>query len=158
MRTFIRNNIELPLLRQELFDYSNDEIIELLDDNSKFFDPSLLYRSIEEIFNINLYVFTYDEKREIEIPRNKIFHSRPPRLYRPTVLIIKIIAGDYEIPKCELIVDYNDQKSAIVKLFGESMTNICHSLILQNYSNTIIISKTLVLGVKLFLPKKKITM
>jgi len=142
LRTFILNNIELSLLKQELFDYSNDEIIELLENNSEFFDPALLYRSIEEIFNINLYVFTYNEKREIDIPRNKIFHSRPPRLYRPTILITKIMAGDYEIPKCELIVDYNDQKSEIVKLFGENMTNICHDLILQNYNNIITISKT----------------
>ena len=142
LRNFIINNIEIPLLKQELFDYSDDEIIKLFEDNSKFFDPALLYRSIEEIFNINLYVFTYNEKREIEIPRNKIFHARSLRLYRPTILIIKIIAGDYEIPKCELIVDYNDKKFEMVKIFGESMTNICHDIILQNYSNIVTISKS----------------
>lgn len=142
LRKFIANNIEISLLKQELFDYSNDEIMELLINDSKFFDPSLLYRAIEEIFNINLYVFTYDEKREIDIPRNKIFHSRPLRLYRPTVLIMKIIAGGYQIPKCELIVDYNDEKSEIIKLFGENMTNICHDLILQNYNNIITISRS----------------
>jgi hypothetical protein len=141
LRTFISNNIELSLLKQELFDYSDDEITKLLASDSEFFDPSLLYRAVEEIFNINLYVFTYNEKNEIEIPRNKIFHSRPHRLYRPTILITKIITGDYEIPKCELIVDYNDQKLEIIKLFGESMTNICHNLILQNYNSTITISR-----------------
>ena len=142
LRRFIMDNIELSLLKQELFDYSNEEIINLLSNNSEFFDPALLYRAVEEIFNVNLYVFTYNEKREIDIPRNKIFHSRPPRLYRPTVLIAKIIAGDYEIPKCELIVDYNDQEFEIVKLFGENMTTICHDLILQNYNNIVTISRT----------------
>ena len=142
LRKYIKNKaVEIPLLSQELFDFSDDEIIKLLENDSEFFDPYLLYRAIEEIFNINLYVFTYDEKQEIEIPRNKIFHSRPTRLYRPTILIMKIRAGNNQIPKCELIVDYNEQQLGIIKLFGESMTNICHNFILEKYSDIFVITK-----------------
>jgi len=117
LRKFISNVVKTSLLRQELFDFSDDEIMKLLEDDSEFFDPYLLYRAAEEIFNINLYVFTYDEKQEIEIPRNKIFHSRSARLYRPTVLIMKIMAGNHQIPKCELIVVFKEKTTEKDKIY-----------------------------------------
>ena len=141
LRIYLSNNIELSLLKQELFDYSDNEITKLFRDESNFFDPFLLYRAVEEIFNINLYVFTYDNDNAIEIPRHKIFHARPARLYRPTILISKTHTKDGDVPKYELIVDYNEEKFEIVKIFGDNMTKICHSLILENYHNLITFSK-----------------
>jgi hypothetical protein len=145
LKLYILNNINIEVMRQELFDYNDSEIKELFLDDTKFFDPALIYRAVEETFNINLYVFTFDENKTLELPRYKIFHSRPAREYRPTVLIMKILAREsniIEIPKCELIVDFNEEKYEIVKIFGESITNICHGLILQNYSNIVTISKS----------------
>lgn len=143
LRLYIRDNINLALLKQELYDYTEKDIIELFTDNNIFLDPYLVYRAIEEFFNINVYVFTASEAGELEIPRYKIFHARPLRLYRPTVVLIKVIPNkkDLQIPKCELVVDFNAEKMQIVKLFGESMTKICHDIILENILKIAVISE-----------------
>lgn len=140
LRLYIMNKINPGLLKQELYDYSDEEIISILGDNNKFLDPSLFYRAIEEVFEINIYVFTplppsgdETELGAFEIPRFKIFHARPLRLNRPTVVLMKTtrIGGlgsdPLEYPQCELIVDYDADNNQIVKLFGPEMTEICHS-------------------------------
>ena len=148
LKKYIFNNVNHSVMKQELYDYTDQEVADLFENT--FFDPALIYRAVEEIFNINVYVFTYGNGGELEVPRCKIFHSRPPRTYRPTVLIAKIFATSKKriegynvnnIPKCELIVNYDDEKSRIIKYFGESMTSICHDIILQNDMNTITISQ-----------------
>ncbi len=137
LRTFIANNIEKSLVKQEMFDYTDDEIDNVMRDNNVFYDPSLFYRAVEEIFKINIYVFTPtegDNQGMIDIPRFKIFHSRPERSYRPTVVIIKTMGSEsngLEYPQCELIVDYDKTRHEIVKLFGPSMTKICHTSIVN---------------------------
>ena len=124
------------LLKQELYDHSDAEIMDLFRDNSKFLDPALFYRAVEETFNINIYVFAppppsgdETELGALDIPRFKIFHSRPLRLHRPTVVIMKTWGSESDAlkyPQCELIVDYDNDNSQIVKLFGPEMTEVCH--------------------------------
>lgn len=129
--------VKPSLLKQEMFDYTDDEIINLFRDNSEFLDPSLFYRAVEETFNINIYVFappppTGDETElgAMDVPRFKIFHARPLRLHRPTIVIIKTWGSEsdaLEYPQCELIVDYDKDNFQIIKLFGSTMTGVCHS-------------------------------
>lgn len=130
LRTYIADNVNSALLKQELYDYSDEEIMQILQDKEKFLDPALFYRAVEEIFNINIYVFSVDDDNEfgyLEIPRHKIFHSRPVRPNRPTVVIMKTFGSDsIEFPQCELIVDYDIKNSLSVKLFGVEMATICH--------------------------------
>lgn len=137
-RTYLASNIHPSLLQQELYDYDEAEITELLRDNERFLDPSLVYRALEEVFSINIYTFTYAADTGIlDIPRFKIFHSRPLRLHRPTVLIMKIEGSEsnaLKIPQCELIVDYNKPALQIMKLFGPEMTEICHSTLQETMS------------------------
>ena len=145
MRKTINQSIYPSLLKQELFDYSDNEILEILNDNEAYFNPDIFYRAVEEVFNINIYVFTSipDNEKDndflgnISIPRSQLFHSRPLRIDRPTVVVLKvkdIEMGTHE--HCELIVDYNEENNTIAKLFGENMTKICHS-ILVNRVNTL---------------------
>lgn len=133
------------LLKQELYDCSDAEIINLLRDPSKFFDPFLFYRAIEETYNINIYVFSPSsnpngiELGVLEVPRFKIFHSRPIRSDRNTMVILKTFAADFGTtgdPQCELIVDYDEETDDAIKLFGEEMTSICNE-ILRNTVKTI---------------------
>ena len=152
LRQYIAHNITPDLLKQELYDYTNVEILELLQDESKFYDPSLIYRAVEEIFGINIYVFTpgVNTMGALDVPRFKIFHSRPPRLQRPTVVIFKTWGSESNgllYPQCELIVDLDETKREteretnkdqirIMKLFGAEMTEVCHKA-LQNTLKTI---------------------
>lgn len=137
LRQYISQNTMPGLLKQELYDYTDDEIIDLLQDDTKFYDPALIYRAVEEIFAINIYVFTPGDNitmGALEVPRFKIFHSRPPRLHRPTVVIFKTWGSESNgllYPQCELIVDLDEGNSnkdnkRIMKLFGEEMTEVCH--------------------------------
>lgn len=130
------------LFKQEMYDYAEEEIIAYISDNSKFFDPALFFRAIEEIFNVNIYVFSPSSNKDeselgiIEIPRSKIFHSRPYRPERPTVLILKTSGSEsdaLEYPQCELIVDYSEYNTQNIQIFGSTMTNICHNVLQQSY-------------------------
>ena len=126
MRQYIAANIHPGLLRQELYDYTDEEILAYVRDNTKFLDPGLFYRAIEEIFKINIYVFTLsDDQGTVDIPRHKIFHSHILRKQRRSVLIMKSMGSESNAliyPQCELIVDStNDQK-----IFGLGMTEICN--------------------------------
>lgn len=136
IRQHMLATIRPSLLKQELYDYTDEEIINLFRDNSKFLDPALFYRAVEETFNINIYVFsppppTGDETElgAMDVPRFKIFHARPLRLHRPTVVIMKTLGSEsdaLEYPQCELIVDYDKDNYQIMKLFGPEMTEVCH--------------------------------
>src|SRR5690606_17196787 len=94
--------------------------------------------AVEEVFNINIYVFSpppigdETELGSMVVPRFKIFHSRPLRLQRPTVVIMRSLGSEsdaLEYPQCELIVDYDKDNLQIMKLFGPEMTEVCHSVL-----------------------------
>ena len=146
IRNYIAANTELGLLRQEMYDYSDTEIRTLMADSAVFFDPSLYYRAVEELYGINIYVFNpstreNDENSQgaLDIPRFKIFHSRPLRANRPTVILYKSIGSEsnaLQYPQCELIVDFDADNEQIIKLFGGEMTEICHNQVLSSTLKT----------------------
>lgn len=137
IRQHMLATIRPALLKQELYDYTDNEIMEIFRDNDKFLDPDLFYRAVEETFNVNIYVFSpppaagdETELGAMEVPRFKIFHARPLRIHRPTVCIIKNEGSEsdaLEYPQCELIVDYDENNLQIMKLFGPEMAEACHS-------------------------------
>ena len=136
IRQHMLATIRPSLLKQELYDHTDEEIMNLFRDNAKFLDPSLFYRAVEETFNINIYVFAppppsgdETELGAMDVPRFKIFHARPLRLHRPTVVLMKTWGSEsdaLEYPQCELIVDYDKDNYQIMKLFGPEMTEVCH--------------------------------
>lgn len=123
------------LVKQEMWDYKDEEIKQWLSDPSVFFDPALGYRALEEYFHINIYVFTppttedEDDLGHLDIPRYQTFHAHPQRSNRPTVLIYKTWGSEsnaLKYPQCELIMDYNVDEESAVQLFDEEMTLLCH--------------------------------
>lgn len=135
LRKVIARETHPGLLKQEMYDYTDDNIKSLLADTNRYLDPSLFYRALEEYFHINLFVFnTYrDEYRKdlsgIVVPRNRNFHIRPNRMStRPTILILTHYgpaSHKRDYPHSELLVDFNDHQKAVVKLFGiETTKNI----------------------------------
>jgi hypothetical protein len=126
LRQHLAENLRPELLKQELYDFSDPEILELFREEERYLDPTLIYRILEELFNLNLYVFTYDNNGSLEPPRHRLFHSRPLRSYRPTILVMKTLGSESDALNYELIVDYDEKTKTITKLFDEEMNLLCH--------------------------------
>jgi hypothetical protein len=136
IRGIILGTLNLSIFKQELYDYKDNEIFSQIADPYMYFDPSLYYRGLEELFQINIYVFSQNQDANesssyIKIPRHKLFSARPLRDYLPTVLIYENIPEIYEgSPQCELIVEKNRN----LRLFGPTLTQIVHKSLL--FTNT----------------------
>lgn len=146
-RSVLANHIKAELLKQEMYDYTNQEILSKLSDNSVFLDPALFYRAIEEVFNINIFVFVPPNTEEqemnefgnMEIPRHKLFHVRSFDMNRKTVLIYKLsgaAAAGLEQPQCELMIDISPQSEQSNKSPGEIITKMFDSSMTRLLMNT----------------------
>lgn len=140
------SSINISLLKQELYDYSDEEIGRQLTNREVFFDAKLFYRALEEIFNVNLFVFTHDIIQEthlpsediktLEIPRSKSFHLRQTRMDRMSVMVYKNWGSEKNVlnySQYELLVDMNVTTKATTKVFKKEMTKILYQ-ILHNVS------------------------
>lgn len=126
----IGDEIHFGLLKQENYDLVLTTIKNNFLNNN-YMDPDLYYRAFEEYFDVNVYVFSPDAI--MDIPRYKVFHTRPVRKDRRTLLIYKHKNGH-----CELIVNkYSDTNKVII--FDEDMTVYCHHF-LQNIMNVLTFS------------------
>lgn len=118
IRESIAATIEPGLVRQEMYDMSEEEIRERIRNPALFLDPQLVYRALEERYNINLFVFNpygalnrsmaqeNTDESLLEVPRCRAMHLRKYR-NRPVVLILKHMGSKsnlLEMPQCELIV------------------------------------------------------
>ena len=102
--------INPSLLRQEMYDMTESEIESNLQNYESFFDTKKYYRVLEELFNINIYVFTTGSNKEssigLEIANYREFHSRINRTDRSTAIIFKNYGPESKklpYPHCELI-------------------------------------------------------
>ena len=121
-KKMISNFPDLAIYHQEIFDIQTEEIFRILSDPNEFLDPALFYRGLEELYNVNIFVFkpTLDSSSEssIEIPRHKFTHIRPERIDRDTILVFKHEGGeseDLKYPQCELIFNSGKIKEAVVE-------------------------------------------
>lgn len=142
MRQYVAVTVIPALLKQELYDQSDAEIRGNLANTAQFLDPAFYYRALEEIFNINLYVFMPAEDDDnagfLDIPRHKLFHVQAPRLDRQTVLIFKHWGATSDVityPQCELIVDYDANTRQSTKVFGKPLTSLVHDALLLTDRN-----------------------
>jgi hypothetical protein len=114
IRKEIANDYNLLPLSSELFDVPEIKRKENLLDVETFLDPTLYYRIIEEVFGLNIFVFSgsmpkanVEPSYSLEISR---FSSIPIHSFkkgRPTMIIYKHWGSEtdhLEYPHCELIV------------------------------------------------------
>ena len=134
IRRRLFEEIDTAVYKQELYDYTSDEIRDQLANPEIFFDPYLYYRGLEELFNINIYTFIPSERDEneetgyLEIPRFKTFHAQPQR-DRRTVLIYKHTGGKTTgLPQCELIVSYDEEVKIPTKIFEGEVNDFLYHL------------------------------
>lgn len=142
----IRNRMAMlppDIYRQELYDMTDEEIIQSILDPNTYIDPYLYYRGLEIIFDVQIVTFTSNIGRlnpfsedednlpiaSLEIPRCKYTHIRHMTdkdivcLYKNYGSNNKII----DLPACELIVCFNKDKpfaKRIQHIFGDFFRNI----------------------------------
>jgi len=145
LRKVITQSINPNLLKQEMYDFSDEEILSQLGNNNLFLDPNLFYRSIEDVYkNINIYVFapSYDEIERLktksesigimQLPRFKLIYARAPRPKNMNILIYRTLGSEsdnLEYPQCELIIDQREDED--IGLFESDMGNFLFNTYLQ---------------------------
>lgn len=143
-RDIFKNNPMLfpELVKQELYDMTNENIKKYTTNNIIFFDPLKFYRIMEELFKINIYIFSLKPESSegglMLLPRHKNFHSHIPQPNRPVVLILRHWGSrdaGLNFPQCELIVQQRSD-SHIFGIFDKKMNNLLYSAI-SYISNTL---------------------
>jgi hypothetical protein len=132
IRSDLVQSLKLGLMKQELYDYFDQDIRRDLSDNSRFFDSKLFYRVLEEKYGINIFVFSNapDENGnrfpQLEIPRCSVYHTREVRRDRKSLLLLKnygptlLLALNRE-PQYEII-----QQVDGTMLYGQEITDLCY--------------------------------
>lgn len=133
-------NINLNVYKQELYDFDDTQIKDLILDDNRFTDPSLLYRGVEELLykmNINIYVFSYDvntNKSFLEIPRHKYTHIRYFKEDSSTILLFKYVGNvstNLKYPNYNILMSNN--RLIYDKEISKKMYTLLYSTI-QTYS------------------------
>ena len=146
IRNRILDDINPEVMKQELYEYNVEEIREMFEsddwkDETKFFDPLLFYRAIEEFFDVNIFIFGggNDDTGDMILPRFALFHASVKNIKRPTIIIFRNTSAKFETyPQCELIVEHDEDSNDIEYMFDENNEDIylrCYE-ILENILTT----------------------
>lgn len=135
--------------KQEMFDYTNDDIINILT-SDEYIDSMLFFKFFEYLFSVNIFVFTMiDDKPILEKPRYKDFHVRNIIEELPSVYLYRdpvTIKGRYSLIKSSktlfssnnfqnLIQDYykTETKNDQITTYLNPYQNIIWEKIFKNY-------------------------
>nr|QBK86666.1 MAG: hypothetical protein LCMAC102_04630 [Marseillevirus LCMAC102] len=100
--------------KQELYDYTDKNIQNILLNDDTYIDPGLFIRLVEVYYGCNIFIYQIDSNNlggVVVMPRfSQAYLCQKIDQTRPTVFIVKnAISGDYPF-QCELIVKYNPDK------------------------------------------------
>lgn len=129
----------IPVVKQELYDKSIDEIKQMILDKNIYFDPALFYRLLEEHFNINIYIFYRNkttDKVELLLPRHKMFYAKYPKELN-TVIIYESwgpTSLNLKHPHCEIIAELEDDN--YVRKFTKVVGNYLYDTFTKMYKTT----------------------
>lgn len=132
--------------KQEMYDYTEEEIIELIKNADEYFDPKLFIHILELYFECNIFLFTYENNGKLILPRHTKGYFKNENNNR-CIFIFEHMgsqADKAEYPQCEIIVkqpdinkkdtidifNYDDKESQyVIKYFNKINT----SYILNKY-------------------------
>lgn len=97
------------LCRQEMYDATTDEIINLIKNTDTYFDPKLFLHMLEHRFDCNIFLFTKKfAGGEMTLPRHVQAYYKN-RNKKRCIYVYEHMRNEY--PQCELIIKYNTKKS-----------------------------------------------
>lgn len=104
LRKNLTNFKYLTCCKQEMYSYNINQIKEYLLDMTKYLDPSLFIKLLEEKYGFNIYIFNKDG---FVIPKNRGGHLIYNRNNRKNILIYEHMGSESDMatyPQCEIIV------------------------------------------------------
>jgi hypothetical protein len=137
----------MNVVKQEMHTETEQTIKEYILDNRKFFDYCKVYRILEEIFKVNIFVFLPRDVNDIpgfEVPNYALGHIRPFRPNRKTILILKNTGSEsekLEYPQYELIIDIGKKEedtkntSEYKFIYGTNTTEIVYNSFFKYIEN-----------------------
>jgi hypothetical protein len=113
----------VALCRQELYDLTSNQIIDLLQSDT-YLDPRLFIRLLEDKFKCNIFLFTKNFLNgEMILPRHTQAYYRNRNENR-CVYVYEHMGSEsddsikYPFPQCELIIKYNIKSSKVQEFFS----------------------------------------
>lgn len=92
--------------KQEMYDFTNEEISNMIGDTKQYFNPRYFIGMLETYYDCNIYVFT---PQDIILPRHKQYYYKFNNSKKRTILIYEhegSKSDHSEYPRCELIVKW----------------------------------------------------
>lgn len=121
--------------KQEMYDYTIEDIINYINDLDKYFDPKLFIHILELKFDCNIFIFSKNNKGELILPRHiKGYYKLKNN--KKSIFIYEHTGGEsekVEYPQCELIVrdigeetpEYNFSYGSII---SENIFNVFNKI------------------------------
>jgi len=108
--------MDYEVAKQQLYDYSDEEIKEELLDIGSYIDPNKWIQLAEEYYKCNIFLYQMDSQHPngcISIPRSSQAYLSPKFIRKnPSVFIIKTEFSEDHPYQCELFVEFNPEGPA----------------------------------------------
>lgn len=108
-RKQLATNIFPSLLKQELYDVSDEFIITNLANSEVYLDPLLYVRALEQYHDIRIYQFSRKSKDNyvLDIPRHKYIYCRNSYITEVVIIYVDYTQKNTKYPQCEIIIAKN---------------------------------------------------
>lgn len=104
-------DLPLNISKQETFDYTNDELVNILNDPDRYIDPDLFVSIFQKYYNCNIFLYVVNEENlngSVVIPRHsQAYLTREIDTSKPSILIVKYEVGKDFPYQCELVSSMN---------------------------------------------------
>jgi len=140
---FFRNSAELlsPELaaacKQEMYDYTTEEILTNIKDPNVYFDPKLFIHLLEEKYNCNIFLFSRNNLNgEMILPRHIQCYQKTKN-NNPCIFIYEHSGSESnraDYPRCELIVKFNNSDPKDIA-YRFNKDNVIYTKINQVYNS-----------------------
>jgi len=111
IRKKLKKNSIAAACKQEMYDYSEQEILNIMSDETKYLDPKLFVHALELEYECNIYIFTRNNMTgELVIPRHLQSYCVTKRKV-PSIFIFEHMGGESDhaqYPQCELIIQHKN--------------------------------------------------
>lgn len=137
--------MNFSIAKQELYDFSREDIINLLSSEEHYIDPAMFISLASEYYNCNIFLYEISSKHPhgcVVIPRfSQAYLLKDITETKDTVFIIRRTVKNYPYPyQCEIIVEIEDSENK--REFNPVIENVQfieEAIKVLNNSNTVYI-------------------